>query len=251
MRPLPRITLALVYGTACHALFATGVGTMMVMMAFGMSRSLGAVPAPWSILANAALLAQFALGHSALLTRRGRGVLARLAPGAAGPTLAPTTYALIASIQVFALFALWTPSGVVWWRAEGAALAVMLALYAASWAILGKAILDAGVALQSGALGWVALLRDRRPRYPDMPERGLFRLTRQPIYVGFALTLWTVPVWTPDQLAVALALTAYCVLGPRLKERRFAALFGDRFEAYRARVPYWLPLPRPKGGARG
>jgi protein-S-isoprenylcysteine O-methyltransferase Ste14 len=69
----------------------------------------------------------------------------------------------------------------------------------------------------------------------------LFRLIRQPIYVAFAMTLWTVPVWTPDQLMLAVCFTAYCLLAPRLKERRFAARYGDRFDRYRAEVPYVLP----------
>jgi protein-S-isoprenylcysteine O-methyltransferase Ste14 len=77
-----------------------------------------------------------------------------------------------------------------------------------------------------------------------MPTRGLFRLVRQPIYVAFAMTLWTVPTWTPDQLLLATTLTLYCLLGPRLKERRFDRIFGADWRAYRARVPYWFPLPR-------
>jgi 2-polyprenyl-6-hydroxyphenyl methylase/3-demethylubiquinone-9 3-methyltransferase len=78
-----------------------------------------------------------------------------------------------------------------------------------------------------------------------MPATGLFRIVRQPIYVAFALTLWTVPVWTPDQLLVAVVLTAYCVGGPLLKERRFRHRFGHEFLAYARRVPYWSPWPRP------
>ena len=74
-----------------------------------------------------------------------------------------------------------------------------------------------------------------------MPTQGLFRLIRQPIYVAFALTLWTPPVWTPDQLVLAISFTAYCLLAPRLKERRFATRYGARFEHYRATVPYVLP----------
>jgi protein-S-isoprenylcysteine O-methyltransferase Ste14 len=97
------------------------------------------------------------------------------------------------------------------------------------------------VELQSGALGWWALARGRKPVFPDMPETGLFRVVRQPIYVSFALVLWTMPVWTADQLVLATAYTAYCILAPRLKERRFTAIYGDRFRAYQARVPYWLP----------
>ena len=74
-----------------------------------------------------------------------------------------------------------------------------------------------------------------------MPTTGLFRIVRQPIYVAFALTLWTVPVWTPDQLALAISLTIYCLAAPLLKERRFAARYGERFHHYRNRVPYALP----------
>ena len=236
-----RIALALTLGALCHALFAAGVLAMIVAMFFGLSASLGTVPWPWAALANAALIVQFPLAHSLLLTGRGGQLLARLVPGPHGATLATTTYAIIASAQLLALFALWTPSGIVWWRAEGAAFWAMTAAYATSWLILLKASFDAGAEVQSGALGWMSLLARILPVFPDMPTAGLFRLIRQPIYVAFALTLWTPPVWTPDQLVLAIAFTAYCLLAPRLKERRFAARYGARFDRYRAEVPYVLP----------
>lgn len=237
-----RAALALGYGVFCHLAFALGVLTMMAAMYFGMSRSLGTVPAPWNWIANAALLIQFPLVHSLLLTGRGRRLLGRMAPMGAGATLSTTTYATIAALQVFALFALWTPTGIIWWRAEGVALVAMSLLYASAWLLLGKSMADAGLALQTGSLGWVALLRGRKPVYPPMPVTGLFRLTRQPIYVAFTLTLWTVTTWTPDQLVLAVALTSYCVLAPRLKEARFRRIYGADFERYARTVPYWLPV---------
>jgi protein-S-isoprenylcysteine O-methyltransferase Ste14 len=240
-----RIALALTFGVLCHTLFAAGVLAMIVAMFFGLSASLGTVPWPWAALANAALIAQFPVAHSLLLTGRGGQLLARLVPGPHGATLATTTYAIIASAQLLALFALWTPSGVIWWRAEGVAFWAMTVAYAASWLILLKASFDAGAEVQSGALGWMSLLARIRPAFPDMPTQGLFRLIRQPIYVAFALTLWTPPIWTPDQLVLAVAFTAYCLLAPRLKERRFAARYGARFDHYRAAVPYVLPHLSP------
>jgi protein-S-isoprenylcysteine O-methyltransferase Ste14 len=244
LRPAPgvgRIVLALSMGTLTHLAFAAGVLAMIGAMFFGMSESLGRVPQPWAWAANAALIVQFPLVHSALLTKRGGRVLARLVPGPHGGTLATTTYALIASLQLLALFAFWTPSGIVWWRAEGAAFWVICTAYAGAWLLLLKASFDAGAEVQSGALGWMSLMARKAPRFPDMPTLGLFRIIRQPIYVAFALTLWTVPVWTPDQLLLAVSYTAYCLIAPRLKERRFAARFGDRFARYRAAVPYALP----------
>ena len=239
-----RLAIAFLYGAVCHAVFAAAVLAMVAAMFFGMSESFGRVPAPWHLLANAALLLQFPLVHSVLLTGGGRRWLGQLAPSGHGPVLATTTYAIIASIQLLALFALWTPSGTVWWRAEGAALVLLCLLYAGSWLLLMLASYEAGAEVQSGALGWMSLAQDRAPVFPDMPTGGIFAVIRQPIYVAFALTTWTVPVWTPDQLALATALTAYCLLAPRLKERRFEARYGPRFRAYRARVPYALPRLR-------
>lgn len=236
-----RVALALCYGALCHGMFACAGLAMLVGLFTGMQSGFGQVPQPWAWLVNTALLLQFPLAHSYLLTPRGRSFLDRLAPWHYGTQLATTSYATIASLQLLILFALWTPSGVVLWRAEGWAFWVLCCAYGASWALLTKASFDAGPSVQSGALGWMALLRRREPVFPDMPETGLFRVVRQPIYVAFALTLWCVPVWTPDQLLIASFYTGYCVFAPRLKERRFLHLYGDRFRIYQTRVPYWVP----------
>lgn len=236
-----RIATALAYGVACHVLFALAVLAMIVAMFFGMSMSLGRVPEPYALFANAALIVQFPVVHSLLLTRKGGGMLARLAPKRHAKTLSTTTYAIVASAQLLALFCLWTPSGTIWWEASGGAFIVICILYALSWLLLLWASVDAGAEVQSGALGWMSLMQNIRPVFPDMPTRGLFRVIRQPIYAAFALTTWTVPVWTPDQLFLAVGLTSYCVLAPLLKERRFAKRYADRFIHYQKKVPYMIP----------
>ncbi len=237
--------LALAYGLACHGLFALAVSVMIYQMAFGLSRSWGTLPAPWRWIGNSLLLLQFPLAHSFLLSGRGRALLRVLAPAGLGADLSTTSYVIVASLQILLLFGLWSPSGIIWWQAEGWMLALMIALYTAGWLLLLKSMVDAGITLQTGALGWWAVYRNTRPAYPPMPTRGLFRVCRQPIYVSFAITLWTVPVWTPDQFALAVVLSAYCLIGPLRKEARFTQMFGREFEAYRARHPYWFPFPRP------
>lgn len=244
LRPPPgraRITTALAYGAVCHLLFALAVLSMVAAMFFGMSMSLGQVPEPYAVLANAALILQFPVVHSLLLTPKGRRILARLAPNQHAKTLSTTTYAIIASVQLLALFALWTPSGTIWWKASESAFVVICCLYGLSWLLLLWASVDAGAEVQSGALGWMSLMQNIHPVFPDMPTRGLFRVIRQPIYAAFALTTWTVPVWTPDQLFLAIGLTSYCALAPLLKERRFRKQYGDRFTRYSKKVPYMIP----------
>lgn len=238
---LARVGLAVIFGIVCHSLFAVAVLSMVIAMFYGMSESLGRVSWPWAFFTNAALIVQFPLAHSALLTKKGARLLERIVPGGHGVTLSTTSYAIIASAQLLALFVLWTPSGIIWWRAEGAAFWIICSAYTISWLILAKASFDAGVEVQSGALGWLSLMARIRPVFPDMPTQGLFRVIRQPIYVAFAMTLWTVPVWTPDQLVLAVFYTAYCLAAPRRKERRFEARYGARFEQYRDTVPYAVP----------
>ena len=242
MPPGPkRILIAFSYGVVCQTLFALAVGVMIAAMFFGMTESFGAVPKPWSYVANLFLVLQFPFMHSILLSRRGNRFLNFLAPSGYAETLNTTSYAIFASVQLLALFALWTPSGVVWWRAEGYLFYVICGFYASSWMLLIKASYEAGAEVQSGALGWMSLAQDKKPVFPDMPTEGLFSIIRQPIYVSFALTLWTVPVWTPDQLALAIVFTAYCLYAPKLKEARFEKRYGARFRAYRNKVPYALP----------
>ena len=112
-----RITLALIMGLICHATFAIAIMAMISSMFFGLSESFGTVAWPWAGFVNFLLILQFPAIHSILLTKRGRKFLSWLIPGRHGETLATTTYAIIASVQLLALFALWTPLGIAWWRA--------------------------------------------------------------------------------------------------------------------------------------
>jgi ubiquinone biosynthesis O-methyltransferase len=235
--------LALVYGGLCHAFFTLAVSVMIYEMFFGLSRCWGALHAPWSWVGNGVLLLQFPVAHSFLLMGRGRAVLRRMAPAALGSDLASTNYVIVASIQVLLLFGWWSPSGVIWWQTHGPMLLATTILYAAGWLLLVKSMFDAGIALQIGSLGWWAVFRKTKPVYPPLPTGGLFRVCRQPIYVAFTITLWAVPTWTPDQLILAMVLSAYCLIGPLLKEARFSRLYGSAFEEYRSRHPYWLPTP--------
>ena len=178
--------LALAYGVACHGLFAVAVSVMIYELAFGLSRSWGNSwgvswgAAHWRWIGNGLLLLQFPLAHSFLLSGRGRVLLRGLAPAGLGGDLSTTTYVIVASLQIILLFGFWSPSGIIWWRAEGWVLALMIALYAAGWLLLLKSMFDAGITLQTGALGWWAVYRNTRPAYPPMPTRGLFRICRQP-----------------------------------------------------------------------
>jgi protein-S-isoprenylcysteine O-methyltransferase Ste14 len=234
-------SIALAYGLVAHGSFLVAVAWMAVFLWSGGSIGQGRLEGDAALLANLALLAQFPLLHSLLLSRPGQRWMARLAPAGLGRSLSTTIFATLASAQLLLLFGLWTPSGVEWWRPEGVTLYAWTAGFGLCWLILGKSMSDAGLGIQMGYLGWTSVWRGERPDYGGLPTSGLFAVCRQPIYLSFALILWTGPVWTPDRLMIALPLTFYCAIGPLLKERRYERLYGDEFAEYRERVPYLLP----------
>src|SRR5262245_7117102 len=241
---LPPRVAALAMAVLCHGAFVAAVASMAWSLATGMQGARGTVPARLAPFVNGLLMLQFPLLHSFLLAARGRQLLTRLSPVGHGRTLVLSTYALVASLQLLLTFHAWTPSGVVWHRPHGLAGAGQWLLFAAAWAFLQKALFDAGLAVQTGFAGWWALLRGRAVSFGELPTGGLFRLCRQPIYLGFAMVLWTAPVWSLDWLALACGWSSYCVVGPLWKEARWLSRFGPQFAAYRATVPYLLPRLR-------
>ena len=236
-----RWMIAFLYGLVCHIIFTASVLTMLVAMFFGMSQSFGKIPEPYSYFCNLLLLLQFPIAHSFLLSSVGKKFLLYFSPKQYSKTLAPTIFVIIASIQLFLLFFCWSPSQIIVWEASGASYFLMCTLYGSSWLLLIWASIDAGAELQSGALGWMSLAQNKAPKFPELPTFGLFKFIRQPIYASFALTTWTTPSWTLDQLLIAVVFTIYCVVAPIFKEKRLEKRFGDKFTNYKSKVPYMIP----------
>jgi protein-S-isoprenylcysteine O-methyltransferase Ste14 len=240
-----RRLVAVFFGVLCHGLFVVAVSLMARELFHGMTGGRGPFTGVSAALANGLLLLQFPILHSLLLTRPGMRLLERLAPSGLGSALAPTSFALVAALQLGLTFYCWSPTGIEFWMPEGPSWVLHTGAFLFSWLFLGKALMDAGLGLQTGWIGWTAVWSNRKPRYPGIPSSGLFSTCRQPIYLGFAMILWTAPAWTLDHLVLALVWSAYCVIGPIHKEHRFKQMFGREFDEYRRRVPYILPRVSP------
>lgn len=115
---------------------------------------------------------------------------------------------------------------------------------------IGSAI---GIALVGGVFdmaGLMAFLRSKTTVNPLKPEKtavlvadGIYRVTRNPMYVGMLLFLvaWAVFLAAPVALAGPLLFFAWInrfQITP--EERVLAAKFGETFEVYRRRVRRWL-----------
>ena len=106
--------------------------------------------------------------------------------------------------------------------------------------IIGGLLLEGAAAGQFRRLG--------TPMEPWKPTtalstNGLYRFSRNPIYVGFALMYLGFAVAMDSLVALAFLLPCLIVVDRfviQREERYLAAKFGAEYEAYRARVRRWL-----------
>ncbi len=116
-----------------------------------------------------------------------------------------------------------------------------------------RAVVAAGVAavgLLTGLSGTLAFARARTSADPTNPRvastlvvTGIYRFTRNPMYVGHFLLVVAWGLFLANILALALAplhvlyITRFQIMP---EERVLSALFGAEYAAYTARVRRWL-----------
>ena len=147
-------------------------------------------------------------------------------------------------------------------RVPPVALFVVVALLmwaVASWlpswqiALPGRTLVAVLLLLAAGAIGIAGVRAFQRARTtvdPLRPEKasalvtsGIYRLTRNPMYVALAIALLAWAVWLGHVLAT-FGVVAYVGWMDRLQipaeERALRALFGDEFVHYCSEVRRWL-----------
>ena len=118
-----------------------------------------------------------------------------------------------------------------------------------AWRV-GAALAVAAVGACFDVAGIIAFRRAKTTVNPMKPEKsaalvvsGVYRITRNPMYVGmvFILLAWAVYLASPRALFGPLAFAAYITrFQIKPEERVLAARFGAEFSSYQARVRRWL-----------
>jgi protein-S-isoprenylcysteine O-methyltransferase Ste14 len=119
------------------------------------------------------------------------------------------------------------------------------------WRAVGIVLLAVGIAVYAWCVWDFATFGRGTPAPIDAPVRlvvrGLYRITRNPMYVGvLAVTLgWAAFYATPSLVAYAAAVwTMFQSFIVFYEEPHLRATFGEEYERYCARVGRWLPRPR-------
>jgi len=117
----------------------------------------------------------------------------------------------------------------------------------------GRELATLALVLLAGAVGLAGLRAFRLARTTSNPLRpdrasslvtaGIYRHTRNPMYVALAIALLAWVVWLGHALALA-GVAAFVGWMNRFQvaaeERALHALFGEEFERYCREVPRWL-----------
>lgn len=116
--------------------------------------------------------------------------------------------------------------------------ATLITALAAVLMIAGLALVGAGFAvLGRDLVVWVA------PK-PDAPLRtgGIYRLTRNPIYLGLMIAAGGWVLWRAriELVVVWLLLCVVLVIKARVEQHRLLDAFGDDYRAYADRTPLML-----------
>jgi protein-S-isoprenylcysteine O-methyltransferase Ste14 len=120
-------------------------------------------------------------------------------------------------------------------------------------AALYRAPMAVSIALIGGGVtvaGVIAFRRAQTTINPMKPETasslitgGIYRITRNPMYVGLLLVLvaWSVFLAAPWSLIAPVAFVAYMARFQIIPEERvLSSLFGEAYATYKAKVRRWL-----------
>jgi protein-S-isoprenylcysteine O-methyltransferase Ste14 len=239
--------LSLFYGLVCYLaffgtfLYAIGfVGNLFVPKSIDGPAE---VPLFTALLVNASLLLLFALQHSIMARPAFKSWWTRIVPS----HLERSTYVVLASACLLLMMWQWQPVGGLVWSVENEVIKnLLLVSFLGGWLIvLISTFLINHFDLFGLRQVWLYFLG--KP-YTQLPFRVpvFYGFVRHPLYLGFLIAFWSTPVMTVAHFLFALLTTGYILTAIQLEERDLQNHFGEKYAAYKKRVPMIIPSRRKK-----
>ena len=245
-----RALLSVLYGLAAYLAFSA---TLLWFIGFSgnllvpKSIDAGGAGADWpeALAIDLLLLLLFGLQHSVMARQGFKRWWAGLVP----EVVERSTFVVASSLVLALVMALWVPiAEPVAWHLDGLAAVVAWTGFALGWAIVALSTFLLDHFELFGLRQVFSALRGRPLAPGEFRTPLLYRHVRHPLYLGFLVTFWSVPVMTAGHLVFSLGLSAYVLVGIAFEERDLVRQFGERYRAYRRQVG--MLLPRVGAGGR-
>jgi protein-S-isoprenylcysteine O-methyltransferase Ste14 len=237
------------YGIVCYAVFFAvflyGIGFIGGFMTPTLLDGPPRSSFGHALAIDLALLGAFAVQHSGMARPAFKRWWTRIVPEA----MERSTYVLLSSLALIALYVHWEPiEGVVWHVHEGPARLAVIGLYLAGWLLLLYSTFLIDHFDLFGLKQVWRRLAGKAYIPPQFHTPSLYGIVRHPLYIGWLVIFWSAPTMTAAHLLFALATTIYILVAIQLEERDLVSAFGERYVEYRRRTP--MLVPRLSGAAR-
>ncbi len=227
------ISYLIFFGTILYAIGFTG--NIIVPKAID-SGAVGSLAVALAI--NAGLLTLFAVQHSGMARRGFKGFITKYIPEPAERS----TYVLLSSLCLLALFVFWRPmGGIVWDISNSTGRIVMYSLFAFGWVLVFVATFLINHFDLFGLRQVWLFVRGKEYTPLVFKTPTLYKYVRHPLYVGFFFAFWFTPTMTIAHLVFAIACTGYIFVATQLEEKDMVAAHGEIYNKYKEQVPMFVP----------
>jgi protein-S-isoprenylcysteine O-methyltransferase Ste14 len=244
-----RRRLFFIYGATAYLLFLAIYAYMAGFLGnYWVPKSIDSAsgePVATAVLINLALLALFGVQHSVMARPAFKRIWTRIIP----EPIERSTYMMASNAATILLMWQWRGMDQVVWHVDEPVLrAAIWSLFAAGWLLVpATTMMIHHFDLFGMRQVWLHL---RGHDYESLEFRTplLYKHVRHPLYIGWMIFFWATPTMTAGHLLFAAVLSGYMVLAVQFEERDLVAHFGEKYEAYRRRVPMFIPRSNTLAG---